>query len=139
MIKKILLIMMLLLLCSCASQARSIAILAYGSLINEPSREGHSLFIKKPFQAADITFPISMRRHSGKGSTNERITAVIDKSQGARENLSWREGSRGNLGQIFYIKKDMPNLATESAIPGTENWYMRKNQTKGPYELDLQL
>ena len=96
--------------CSETGQARNIAILAYGSLINEPSRGGYSLKTRKPFEEALLTLPISFRRHSGIGTPNERISAVIDKSQGqpkavyfttmdfselkeARENLSLREGS----------------------------------------------
>lgn len=157
MVKKILLFVLLLCNFNCASHTRSIAVLAYGSLINEPSRGGHTLDIKTPFAAADLTLPISMRRHSQKESKeNERITAIIDKSQGhpkalyfatmnfsqlkaARENLSWREGSEGKLTNIFYIKKNLPDLATENSIPGTADWFIRKPQGQGEFMKDVQL
>jgi len=141
---------------SCLGQARTIAVLAYGSLINELSRGGHTLEVKNIFQPAPFILPISMRRHSSQGSDNERITAVIDNSQGqakaiyfatmnasdlklARENLSMREGSNGKLTYINYIKKDKPSLATESLIPNTTQWYTRKPQGEGPYIKDAEI
>ncbi|HXF90916.1 MAG TPA: hypothetical protein VNJ29_03190 [Candidatus Nitrosotenuis sp.] len=129
---------------------RTIAILAYGSLVNNPDPGDRPALKASPFAPAGIKFPVALSRES-RGS---RITLVIDGKLGepkdlyyatstfrflpnARNNLAGREGvpfrnDGYNLDNIFYMKKIIndrrPDL-NEKPIPGTQ-WIIRMSNPR---------
>ena len=138
---------------------RKIAVLAYGSLINDPApSDGRpKLKISSQFASTGIKVPIALSRHSSKGKDNERVTAVIDNSIGtekelysatswtqflpnARNNLAGREGinlkdGKYDLKTSYYLKKLLPGKqkeADESFIPGTNNQWVRRSSDSAP-------
>lgn len=134
---------------------RNIAVLSYGSLVNDPSpRDGRpALQIDNAFLPTNIYLPVAFTRQSSKGTDNRRITAVVDNNLGsqkrvyaapshfhflpnARNNLAGREGVRFNDGKysldnIFYMKKGLPANgqldANEKRVPDTRDWIIRKS------------
>lgn len=132
---------------SSISDVRRIAILGYGSLINDP----RELKIIAPFTQTNFEFPVSLSRESSQGTPKRRITAVIDNQSqfrkpvwyaeseykflpNARNNLALREGvkfdpssNKRHLANIFYLKKLLQNRrpdSNESKI-GETDWVVR--------------
>lgn len=133
---------------------RKIAILAYGSLVNQPRNidTGAVLQASAFAPAEGITLPVSMSRISSEGKPTRRMTLVLD-NQGeprnvyfatsnftylpnARNNLAAREGAlyneqkrAYNLTNIFYMKKIQAGGgrdSDESPVPGTSDWVILK-------------
>ncbi len=127
---------------------RKIAILSYGSLVNQSDNRHTGARIETfGFQPTTLTLPVSITRFS----QTHRFTAVIDSNgypkrvyaaqskfqflPNARNNLAAREGSsyrgqeRGyDLKYMFYMKKLAPGArkdTNEEFIPGT-NWVILK-------------
>lgn len=132
---------------------RKIAILSYGSLVNQSANLRTGAVLETTgFAPTDIQLPVSLSRIS----QDNRLTAVID-AQGelkrvyaaqskfqslpnARNNLAAREGAR-YLGQqdgyildaIFYMKKILPGQvkdSNEDVIPNTLNWVIRHENSE---------
>lgn len=131
---------------------RAIAILAYGSLVNQPINPRNNVqLIANPFIETDLNFPIALSRRS----QGDRITAVIDNQLGeprqvwaslsgfsylpnARHNLAAREGTPlrsahtgYDLSNIFYMKKLLhgkPKDSNEEIVPGMPQWVIRATE-----------
>lgn len=122
---------------------RAIAVLSYGSLVNQPDNRHTGARIEtNGFHPTTMTLPVSITRLSGQ---THRFTAVIDSNgypkrvyaaqskfqflPNARNNVAAREGStyRGqdsgyDLKYIFYMKKLAPSATkdrNEESIAGT--------------------
>lgn len=132
-------------------QPLRIALLAYGSLIQEPVNRtnGVVLATEGEWKESTISLPISLLRLSSKGLSHERATRVVDNTFGtplkawyvpmksrlldeAMQNLAGREGApvrdaKYRVDNIFYIRKlsdsDEPG-ADEIRIAETE-WVIR--------------
>lgn len=139
---------------------RNIAVLAYGSLVNDPApTDGRpALQVDTAFGATNISLPVAFTRQSSKGTDNRRITAVIDNTFGtdkrvyaarssfrflpnARNNLAGREGvpfnareNKYNLDNIFYMKKGLPVNgqldSNEKIVAGTRDWIIRTSDSR---------
>lgn len=99
---------------------RTIAILAWGSLIGEPHRGDIKLAIARDFQKTPLQFPIGLRRVSKKDTDDRYLSLVIASGEPsrtiwfvpsslhalpeARNNLAKREGMP-NRDKISYIRK----------------------------------
>lgn len=102
--------------------ARKIGIIAFGSLVNQPTSPVYKTTLHAgQFKNTDILLPIDFLRLSSKDTPTRRITLVIDpkgskrpiwvalsdykKLPEARADLSLREGLGGKLDYIAFIKK----------------------------------
>jgi hypothetical protein len=140
---------------------RNIAILSYGSLVNQPvnSESGVRLEADYPFEPTNTYLPVNLMRKS----LSNRVTAVIDSENGlpkrvwavtskfkflpnARNNLAGREGApyRGrdtgySLDNIFYMKKLLPGRAkdaNEKVVSG--RWVIRNaNDSRQDLPMDV--
>ena len=138
---------------SSIQDARKIAILSYGSLVNqrENQQTGARLEIRGNFQPTSISLPVSLSRRSN----GPRITAVIDREgepkrvwaaisvfgylPNARNNVAAREGAQlrsqeqgYDLSNVSYMKRLMPGRNrdnNEEAIAGT-NWAIRTEDAR---------
>lgn len=131
---------------------RNIAIISYGSLVNQPQNLiTHVRLEATQFQPTTIQLPVSLMRESSSNTPQRRITAIIDRTgelkrvwaatstfhylPNARNNLAAREGSRlqsqatgYDLNNIFYMKKLLPGRTkdnNEEVIPQTDRWVIR--------------
>jgi hypothetical protein len=138
---------------SAKKDIRKIAILAYGSIVNDT----RDLKIVDTFVKTKLKVPVSFSRESSTGKPNRRISAVIDNKSkeqknvwyaisaygwlpNARNNLAEREGAPVNevtgqhdLTNMFYIKKLLPDQQVEqneAPIQGTQGWVVRKLATQ---------
>lgn len=138
---------------SAVSDKRNIAILAYGSLVNQPQGStGVTLKARYPFKDTSLTMPVGFTRISSANTPKKRVTAVIDTASqfsrplyatqsdfkflpNARQNLAAREGtalrsaSEGyDLKYTPYMKKLTTGRAkdsNEAEIPGIPGWVVR--------------
>jgi hypothetical protein len=124
---------------------RNVAVLAYGSLINQPTGATGKTLHASRFQDTGFGFPVELKRISSKNTDKERVTRVIDRSSqdlvpvwyatselnslpDARKDLAQREGSGDDLTNIYYMKTLLPGKrpdSNEEHIKGT--WYARNN------------
>lgn len=127
---------------------REIAVLSYGSLVNDPAPDNRPALKAGQFSRSNITLPVALSRQS----QGNRITAVIDNTLGtdktmyyatskfhflpnARNNLAGREGVPFRSGQysldnIFYMKKGGTRDSNETPISGSHNWVMRASDSR---------
>lgn len=130
---------------------RNIAILAYGSLVNQDTNAttGKKLHASR-FRRSDVALPVNLSRLSSAGQSAERATRVIDNNgtnvevwyatsdyhwlPNARQNLAAREGAplegtKYKLDNIFYMKKLLHGTQAdrnERAISDVSgNWVIR--------------
>jgi hypothetical protein len=138
---------------------RNIAILSYGSLVNNPApNDGRpALQIENGFQPTNINLPVAFTRQSSKGQQNARITAVVDNKLGipkqvyyttssfhylpnARNNLAGREGvslkqQKYDLNNIFYMKKLLGNAQPDSNETIIQGKWVIRNSTSTRVQL----
>jgi hypothetical protein len=144
---------------------RKIAILSYGSLVNQPANLTTGARLEATaFQPTDIQLPVSLMRESSNNTPQRRITAVVDRDgdlkrvwaatsrfqfmPNARNNLAAREGARlqsqdagYDLANIFYMKKLVPGRmrdSNEEIVPGVDGWVIRtaaNNRQQLPVEV----
>jgi N-formylglutamate amidohydrolase len=144
---------------------RKIAILSYGSLVNQPANLTTGARLQaSTFAPTDIQLPVSLMRESSSNTPQRRITAVVDRDgdlkrvwaarsrfkfmPNARNNLAAREGARlqsqdagYDLANIFYMKKLVPGRmrdSNEEVVPGVDGWVIRtaaNNRQQLPVEV----
>lgn len=118
---------------------RSIAVLAYGSLIGRPGE----LKIKIPFKKTPFLLPVNLTKKSQKSN---KLVVTLDNKNGismpawyapstytflpdARANLAKREGSTG-VNNTAYMKKLLPGRSPdpdEKLIPRFPSWVIKQN------------
>lgn len=133
---------------STVQDKRKIAILSYGSLVNQNTNNQTGAKLEATaFAPTTIQLPVSI----GRQSQGNRMTAVIDKNgdpkrvwaatskfqflPNVRNNVAAREGSPYrdqdtgyDLTNIFYMKKLLPDRmkdSNEELIPNTNRWAIR--------------